>query len=110
MAAPVPSSRSDGRSGRRIPQILAAELSDADKSVPKEMTFTENASPRGVRVTAVQQLATWNSRAGYFSSEWHSVSRKDRLLPARESGTFALGLELPWQVQADAADVRFGVP
>jgi len=28
------------------------------------------------------------------------------------SGTFALGLELPWQVQAlaDAADVRFGVP
>src|SRR6266446_8927179 len=28
-------------------------------------------------------LATWNSSAGYFSPEWPSVSRKDRLLPAR---------------------------
>ncbi len=112
MAAPVPTRRPDGRSERRIPKRLAAELSRPGESVPKEMTFTENASPRGVRVTAVQQLATWNSRAGYFSSEWHSVSRKDRLLPARESGTFALELEVPWQVQAlaDAADVRFGVP
>jgi hypothetical protein len=55
MAAPITTSRSDGRSGRRIPQIWPAELSRADESGPKETTFTENVSPQGVRITAVRR-------------------------------------------------------
>src|SRR5260370_35057179 len=51
MAAPVPTNRS----GRRIPQILAAELSDPGNSVPKEMTVTENLSLHGARVTTVRR-------------------------------------------------------
>ena len=47
MAAPVPTRRSDGRSGRHIPKILAAELSRPDESVPQEMTFTENVGLHG---------------------------------------------------------------
>lgn len=53
MVTPLPTRRSDGRSERRIPKILAAELSRPEESVPKEMTFTENVSPRSVRVTIV---------------------------------------------------------
>jgi len=59
MAASVPAGRSDGRSDgrseRRISQILAAEFSCPDESVPKEMTFTENMSIRGARVTTVRR-------------------------------------------------------
>ena len=44
MATPISTSRSDGRSGRRIPQILPAELSRPDESGPKETTVTENVS------------------------------------------------------------------
>ncbi len=51
MAAPVPTRRSDGRSGRRIPQILPVELSRPDESVPQEMTFTENVGLHGARKT-----------------------------------------------------------
>jgi hypothetical protein len=73
MAASVPTSRSDGRSGRRIPKRLTAELSRPDESVPKETTFTENVSTRGARVTTVQCRPAWNSCAGYFSPGWRSV-------------------------------------
>jgi hypothetical protein len=51
MATPVPTRRSE----RRISKILAAELSRPEESVTKEMTFTENVSPRGVRVTTVHR-------------------------------------------------------
>jgi PilZ domain-containing protein len=54
MAALLPTSRSHGRSARRIPQILAAELSCPDEPVPKEITFTENVSARGACVTTVR--------------------------------------------------------
>ncbi len=54
MTARISTSRTDGRSGRRIPQILPAELSPADESRLKEMTSTENVSPQGVRVTTVR--------------------------------------------------------
>jgi len=43
------------RSGRRISQVLAAELSCPDESVPQEVTFTENVSIRGARVTTVRR-------------------------------------------------------
>jgi hypothetical protein len=51
MATPFPTRRSE----RRISKILAAELSRPEESVTKEMTFTENASARGVRVTTVHR-------------------------------------------------------
>jgi PilZ domain-containing protein len=55
MAAPFPTSWSDGRSARRITQILAAELSCPDEHVPKEMTFTDNVSIGGARVITVRR-------------------------------------------------------
>src|SRR5947208_2425513 len=55
MTAPVPTRRSNGRSERRIPQRLAAELSRPDESAPMEMTFTENVSPRGIRLTTMRR-------------------------------------------------------
>jgi hypothetical protein len=51
MVAPI----STSRSGRRIPQILLAELSRPDESVSEEMTFTENVSLHGARVVTVQR-------------------------------------------------------
>jgi hypothetical protein len=55
MVTVVPTRRSDSRSEWRIPKRLAAEPSRPDESVPKEMTFTGNVSPRGVRVTTAQR-------------------------------------------------------
>jgi len=55
MAASVPTRRPDGRSEGRILKRLAAELSRPDKSVSMEMTFTENVSIRGARVTTVRR-------------------------------------------------------
>ena len=55
MVAPISNGRPDGRSGRRIPQILLAELSRPDESVSKEMTFTENVSLHGARVVTVRR-------------------------------------------------------
>lgn len=55
MAALLPANRSEGRSARRIPQILAAELSCPDEPVSKEITFTENVSTRGACVIAVRR-------------------------------------------------------
>jgi len=51
MGAPVQTGRSDGRSERRIPQKLTAELSHPDASIVKERAFTENVNPHGARVT-----------------------------------------------------------
>lgn len=99
MATPAPTNRSEGRSERRIPKILAVELSCPDEYLPKEMTFTENVSPRGVRVTTVRR---WNPGTRVLVSFlgkgiWSegTIIYCQRL----ESGNFALGLELPWQVQ-----------
>jgi hypothetical protein len=55
MATPVSTRRSEGRSQRPIVKRLAAELARPDESVPKEMTFTENVSIRGARVTTVRR-------------------------------------------------------
>ena len=114
MAAPVSTRRPDGRCEGRIPKRLAAELSRPDESVPKEMTFTENVSPRGVRVSTVRRwqpgtrvLVTF-LRNGIWSQGRIVYCQRE------ESGNFALGLELPWQVQRwqmlwqTQADVRFG--
>jgi hypothetical protein len=99
MYTPVPTRRSDGRSERRIAKRLAAELSRPDESVPKEMTFTENVSPRGVRVTTVQR---WQPGTRVLLTFPQNGIRSQGTIVYCErvqSGNFALGLELPWQVQ-----------
>jgi hypothetical protein len=95
MVAPVPTRRSDGRSERRIPKRLAAELSRPDESVPKEMTFTENVSPRGVCVTTVQRWQPGTRVLVTFLQ--NGIRSQGRIVYCQrvESGTFALGLELP---------------
>jgi len=99
MAAPVPTRRSDGRSVKRIPQILAAELSCPGEPVPKEITFTENVSTRGARVTTVRRWQPGTRVLVTFLRD--GVPSQGRIVYCQrvESGNFALGLELPWQVQ-----------
>jgi hypothetical protein len=99
MATTGPAGRSDGRSERRIPKRLAAELSRPDQSVPKEMTFTENVSSRGVLVTTVQRWQPGTSVLVTFLR--NGIQSQGRVVYCQrvESGNFALGLELPWQVQ-----------
>ena len=98
MAAPVPTRQPDGRSERRIPKRLAVELSRPDESLPKEMTFTENVSPRGARVTTVRR---WTGTRVLVTFLRHGVRSQGRIAYCQreESGNFVLGLELPWQVQ-----------
>ena len=99
MTAPVPTRRSNGRSERRIPQRLAAELSRADESASMEMTFTENVSPRGIRLTTMRRWQPGTRVLLTFPQ--NGIRSEGRIVYCQrvESGNFALGLELPWQVQ-----------
>ena len=99
MTAPVPTRQSNGRSERRIPQRLAAELSRPDESAPMEMTFTENVSPRGIRLTTMQRWQPGTRVLLTFPQ--NGIQSEGRIVYCQrvESGNFALGLELPWQVQ-----------
>jgi len=74
MAAPVSTRRPDGRCEGRIPKRLAAELSRPDESVPKEMTFTENVSPRGVRVSTVRRWQPGTRVEGSFTASARKVA------------------------------------
>jgi len=94
MAARIPTSRSDGRSGRRIPQILAAELSDPDKSVPKEMTFTENMSLHGARVATVRRWLPETRVLVTFLRNGLRSEGRVVYCQRKGSGTFAIGIEL----------------
>jgi hypothetical protein len=73
MAAPVSTSRSVGRSGRRIPRILAAELACQNERVPKDNDVHGEREHSGRTRHHSVALGAWNSRAGYFSPEWRSV-------------------------------------
>jgi len=99
MTAPVPTRQSNGRSERRIPQRLAAELSRPDESAPKEMTFSENVSPRGVRLTTMQRWQPGTRVLLTFPQNGIRAEGRVAYCQRVESGNFALGLELPWQVQ-----------
>ena len=94
MAAPVPTSRSDGRSGSRIPQKLAAELSDPVKSVPKEMTFTENVSLHGARVVTVRRWLPETRVLVTFLRDGLRSEARVVYCQRKGSGTFAIGIEL----------------
>jgi PilZ domain len=95
MATRVPTRRFDGRSESRIPKILAAELSRPDESMLKEMTFTEDVSPHGVRVTTVQRWQPGTRVLVTFLR--NGIRSEGRIVYCQrmESGKFALGLELP---------------
>ena len=96
MAALIPSRRSE----RRISQILAAEISDPDKSVRKEMTFTENVSLHGARVTTLRRWLPETRMLVTFL--WNGVRSEGRVTycQRKESGGFAIGVELSGQLQA----------
>jgi PilZ domain len=94
MAAPVPTSRSDGRSERRIPQILAAEISISEESVLKEATVTENVSLHGARLTAVRRwLPDTRVLVTFLRDGLRSEGRVVYCQP-KSGRTFAIGIEL----------------
>jgi len=99
MAGPAPTSRSDGRSERRIPQILAAEISDPDKSVRKEMTFTENVSLHGARVTTLRRWLPETRMLVTFLRNGLRSQGRVTYCQCKGSG-FAIGVELSGQAQA----------
>ena len=100
MAARISNSRTNGRSGRRIPQILAAELSRADESGFKEMTSTENVSPHGVRVTTVRRWQTETRVLVTFLRNGVRSEGRVAYCQRKESGDFAIGIELSGQLQS----------
>jgi hypothetical protein len=100
MTAPITTSRSDGRSGRRIPQILPAELSRPNESGPKEMTFTENVSPQGVRITTVRRWLPETRVLVTFLRNGVRSEGRVAYCQHKESGDFAIGVELSGQLQA----------
>src|SRR6266851_3483827 len=95
MAAFVPTSRS----GRRISQVLAAELSCPDESVRKEMTFTENVSIRGARVTTVRRWQPGTRVLVTFRRNGVRSEGRGVYCQRKESRGFAIGVELSGQVQ-----------
>jgi PilZ domain len=96
MAALIPSRRSE----RRILQILAAEISNSDESVPKETTVTENVSLHGARVITVRPWQTGTRLMVAFL--WDGVRSEGRVTycQRKKSGGFAIGVELSGQLQA----------
>ena len=100
MTARISTSRTDGRSGSRIPQILPAELSRADESGFKEMTSTENVSPQGVRVTTVRRWQTGTRVLVTFLRNGVRSEGRVAYCQRKESGDFAIGIELSGQLQA----------
>ena len=96
MAAPVPIRRS----GRRIPQILAVELSRPDESVPQEMTLTENVGLHGVRIVTMRRWLPETRVLVAFRR--NSVRSEGRVAycQRKETGGFVIGVELSGQVQA----------
>jgi hypothetical protein len=107
MAAPASTCRSDGRSGKRIPVILAAELSRPNEPVPKEMTFTENVSTRGVRFTTVRRWQPGTRVSVTFLRNGVRSEGRVAYCQRSESGDFAIGVELSGQVQRRMGDLTW---
>ena len=82
------------RSERRSPKILAAELSRPDESVLEEMAFTENVSPRGVRVTTVRRWQPGTRVLVTFLRNGVRSEGRVAYCQRNESGDFAIGVEL----------------
>ena len=98
MGAPVPTRRFDGRSERRTSEILAAELSHPDESLPKE--FSENVSPHGARVTSVRRWQRGTRVLVTFLRDGIRPEGRVAYCQHKESGDFAIGVELSGQLQS----------
>ena len=94
MTTPVPTGRSVGRFGRRIPKRLTAELSRPDEPMPKERTVTENVSSRGVRVSTVQRWQPGTPVLVTFLGDGVRSEGRVAYCQRKESGDFAFGVEL----------------
>jgi hypothetical protein len=106
MAASVPAGRSDGRSERRISQILAAGLSCPDESLPKEMTFTENVSIRGARLTTVRRWHPGTRVLVTFHRNGVRSEGRVAYCQRNGSGDFAIGVDLSRQVQKRMGNLK----
>ena len=106
MAASVPTSRSGGRFGKRTPKRLTAELSRPDESVPKEMTFTENVSTRGARVTTVRRWRPGTRVLVTFLRNGVRSEGRVAYCQRKESGDFAIGVDLSGQLQSRMGSLR----
>ena len=89
----------NGRSDRRITKEVAVELARPGASQLREMAIAQNVSARGMRV-ATEDIWLPGDRVLLSSPEF-GVRTQARVVYCQrvESGNFALGLELPWQVQ-----------
>ncbi len=96
MAAPIPS----GRPERRIPQVLAAEVSLSEESVPEKTTVTENVSLHGARVTTVRPWQAGTRVLVTFL--WAGVRSEGRVAycQRKESADFANGVELSGHMES----------
>ena len=92
MAASVPTCRSDGRSGRRIPKRLTTELSRPDEFVPKEITFTENVSAWGARITTARRWQPGTRVLIRFLRDGRLFQGRVAYCQRKESGDFAIGV------------------
>ena len=105
MAASVLTSRSNGRFGRRIPKKLTVELSRPDESVPREMTFTENVSTWGARVTTARR---WQPRTPVLVTFRRNGVRSEggvAYCQRKEGGDFAIRVDLSAQFQNRRGDL-----
>jgi Acetyltransferase (GNAT) domain len=94
MAAPVPTRQFEGRSDKRIPTILAAELWHPGESAPEEMAFTENVSLRGARVTAAKSWQPGTRVLVTFRRNGVRSVGRVAYCQRKESGAFAIGVDL----------------
>ena len=106
MAASVPTRRSDGRSEGRIPKRMAAELARPSESVPKEMTFTENVSIRGARLTTVRRWQPGTRVLVTFLRNGVRSEGKVAYCQRKETGDFAIGVELSGQLQSGMGNLK----
>jgi len=87
--------RSTPRSIRKAyPQILLAELSRPDESVPKELTFTENVSLHGARVVTVRRWLPETRVLVTFLRNGLRSEARVAYCQRKETGGFAIGVEL----------------
>jgi hypothetical protein len=94
MAAPISTSRSGGRSEKRIPKRLAAELSRPDESVHKETTFTENVGLHGARVVTVRRWLPETRVLVTFLRNGVRSEGRVAYCQRTETGDFAIGVAL----------------
>jgi hypothetical protein len=90
MATPVPTRRSE----KRTPKVLAAELSRPDEREAKEMTFTENVSPRGARITTMHRWLPGTRVLVIFLRDGVRSEGKVTYFQRKGSRVFAIGVEL----------------